>query len=105
MANDFDYEADAEVRAAVAEWWDKDFAEGVDQYSQMLAALVGLRAFADWTPSERLATYSVNPPVDPLTGLPPPDRPGIFPHWTMLAAQDQDYYVRMYKDWQGMING
>jgi hypothetical protein len=66
------YEQEIEIRKMVAGWIERDTAEGMEQYTRLVASLTGDKVFEDWAPSERLAVYIINPPITP-DGMPPED--------------------------------
>ena len=97
------YAAEARIRKEVVEQLDGVFERGVEHFERLLCALVGRKAFKDWTPSDRLATYKVNPPVNPMTFLPPPDIEGVLPRWATIASEDQALYAWAVNDYRKMV--
>lgn len=118
------YARDARVRKAALEKLDGLFERAQRYYERALASLVGMKAFRDWTPTERWATYERNPPVvldlsifvtltdeeqalalqsllqtNPNLLMPPPDVDGVLPYWNAIASEHQGYFMWILRDY------
>ncbi|TXH50151.1 MAG: hypothetical protein E6Q97_20975 [Desulfurellales bacterium] len=98
--NDYvNYAEEAEIRAEVQKLLERDAAEGMEHFTRLFASMVGEMVLLDRPPSERLAIYMANPPIMPGTPpVPPPDREGVFPQWTAMAAEFPAHYLELCDD-------
>lgn len=134
MSNDFtkppygpSYEHEIDVRKKVAEFIERDTAEGIEQYTRILASMIGETAFKDWPDAERLGVYLDNPPITP-DGMVPmtnevktPDTaitaedgtqqmmpgevitPAIYPNWEVIAAEFPEYWNWACRDYNAVV--